>query len=111
MLWLLLLSLAAGVSSEVWNGWTSGTVKRKGKYGWFADRGSLDCRSRRDPEGQLHPYLAGYIPVCLRISSFQGGTWKWSYSWHGEWGSRAENQPPTFVIFPQEASPFSLVLE
>lgn len=72
MRWLLVLSLAAGVSSEVWNGWTSGTVKKKGKYGLFADSCSLDRRSRRGPKGQLHPYLAGLHPSWLENIQLPG---------------------------------------
>lgn len=72
MRWLLVLSLAAGVSSEVWNGWTSGTVKKKGKYGLFADSCSLDCRSRRGPKGQLHAYLAGLHPSWLENIQLPG---------------------------------------
>ena len=72
MLWLLVFSLAAGMSSEVWTGWTSGTVKKKGKYGWFADSCFYGRRSRRGPEGQSHPYLAGLHPSWLENIQLPG---------------------------------------
>lgn len=71
---------------------------------------ALAVEAEEVPRASRIPTWLDYTPVGLRIPSLQGGTWRWSHSWNGEWESRAEKQPPTFVIFPQEASPFSLVL-
>lgn len=51
-----------------WNGWTSGTVKKKESMDCLHSC-SLDVEARRGPKGQLHPTHWDYIPAGLRISS------------------------------------------
>lgn len=76
--------------------------KRRERMDGLLTAAALTVEAEEVPRASRIPTWLDYIPVGLRISSFQGGAWRWSYSWHGEWGSRAENQPPTFVTFPQE---------
>ena len=59
--------------------------KRRERMDGLLTAAALTVEAEEVPRASRIPTWLDYIPVGLRISSFHGGAWRWSYSWHGEW--------------------------